>query len=158
VADPRDHVVHMTLTQASGAAGVLPVNERNRLLDVATPREVADVAVRRLLRAGVRPWWPQHLSNEVSDPWRAAAAAEMPVIRWPIAGLGRYYHGLRTVVLRDDLIGEQERVTLWHELIHAERGHDGSISHEQHEDVQREACRRARVSFADYPYLGADRA
>ena len=56
-----------------------------------------------------------------------------------------------------DLIGEQERVTLWHELIHAERGHDGSISHEEHEDVQREACRRARVSFADYPYLGADR-
>lgn len=42
-------------------------------------------------------------------------------MRHHIAETGRYYHGLRTIVIRAGLLIEQERRVLWHELAHAER-------------------------------------
>jgi hypothetical protein len=58
----------------------------------------------------------------VPSPWIALAArTDLNLVRAPISSQGRYYDGHRTIVMRDDLLIEEERRHLWHELVHADR-------------------------------------
>jgi Zn-dependent peptidase ImmA (M78 family) len=86
-----------------------------------------------------------------ADPWAELAAH--PEISFARAKLpdgqsGRYYRDLHAIVLDDRLDPAQERVTLWHELLHAERRDDCSISDADHEAVDREAHARAGVPYS----------
>lgn len=58
---------------------------------------------------------------------------------------GRYYHRLRAIVLRRGMSIVEQRVTLWHELVHAERGDETCLPKYEHTQVEREAARRAIV-------------
>jgi hypothetical protein len=78
------------------------------------------------------------------DPWVVLAQTDLALVRWPIPELGRYYDSLRAIVLRTDLDPDVERVVLWHELLHAERRDTAcSLTDEEHEELDREAHRRA---------------
>lgn len=126
------------------AADLFAPGELDALLDVATPGEVAEEGVRRLLRAGRRPWWPAATPGDAADPWEALAATDVVVLRAPIPELGRYYDAQRAIVLREGLSAEEERAVLWHELVHAERRHRAcELTAQEHAEVEREAQRRA---------------
>jgi len=90
---------------------------------------------------------PSSDASGVPDPW--ALLREMPdvvMLRQPIAEPGRYYHGLRAIVLRSGRSLEEERRSLWHELVHAERGDTectGWAASATERRVEREAARRA---------------
>lgn len=82
----------------------------------------------------------------MTDPWAALAQRpDLLLVRAPIVERGRYYHGLRTIVVRDNLLLAQERATLWHELVHAERGDVPCEQWARHQEsgCAREAARRA---------------
>lgn len=146
-----------TITQAC-MAGLLPAEERDGLLEVCTIGEVAQVARQRLLRTGVALWWPWRPFEGPLDPWEAAGRMGLTVIQLPIGGRGRYYHRLGVIVLREGLTAEQEHLTMWHEVIHAERGHDGPVSAEEHADVDRVARVRAMGDAQlSYAALAGDR-
>jgi hypothetical protein len=58
----------------------------------------------------------------VPSPWIALAArTDLNLVRAAISSQGRYYDSHRTIVMRDDLLIEEERRHLWHELVHADR-------------------------------------
>jgi hypothetical protein len=58
----------------------------------------------------------------VPSPWVALAArTDLNLVRAAISSQGRYYDRHRTIVMRDDLLIEEERRHLWHELVHADR-------------------------------------
>jgi hypothetical protein len=82
----------------------------------------------------------------VPDPWtELRSRSGLLLVRAPIAERGRYYHRLRTIVLRDNLLIVEERATLWHELVHADRGdeHCHAWGARQERGCIREAARRA---------------
>jgi hypothetical protein len=82
----------------------------------------------------------------VTDPW--AALRERPHLQLlvaPIPETGRYYHRLRTIVLRSGMLLAEQRATLWHELVHADRGDEPCGDHDARQELSchREAARRA---------------
>lgn len=124
-------------TTLAQAADLLPHSEARELLEHGTLREVAEEAVRRLLTAGRRPWWPL---DRTTGAWVALTALpDVMLLRAPIPERGRYYDDLRAIVLREDLPVEQEQAVLWHEVLHAQRRHTSAISDEDHATLDREA-------------------
>lgn len=124
-------------TTLAQAADLLPHSEARALLEHGTLREVAEEAVRRLLVAGRLPWWPL---DRADGAW--VALAELPdvmLLRAPIPEHGRYYDGLRAIVLREDLPRGQEQAVLWHEVLHAQRRDTSAITEAEHEALDREA-------------------
>lgn len=89
------------------------------------------------------------------DPWAVLAAhPEITLLRHrlPAGERGRYYREYHVIVLHDELLPEEETVTLWHELIHAERGHDpASLSDTEHEEVERLAFACAGRAYRPVP-------
>ena len=83
----------------------------------------------------------------VPDPWALLREmGDVVMLRQPIAEPGRYYHGRRAIVLRSGRTLEEERRSLWHELVHAERGDrdcTGWVRSATERRVEREAARRA---------------
>lgn len=81
------------------------------------------------------------------DPWTALSdQPHLQLLLAPISERGRYYHRLRTIVLRSGMLLVEQRATLWHELVHAERGDehcDGRDHRRQEAHCHREAARRA---------------
>ncbi len=85
----------------------------------------------------------------VPNPW-AALRDDHPdvlLLRLPISERGRAYSGRRAVVLRRGLLLVEERSTLWHELVHLDRGDrpcaTGDLESRQESACCREAARRA---------------
>jgi hypothetical protein len=71
---------------------------------------------------------------------------DVVLLRQPIAEPGRYYHAHRAIVLRSGRSLEEERCSLWHEIVHAERGDTacaGWVASDTERRVEREAARRA---------------
>ncbi|MCW2545387.1 MAG: hypothetical protein JWM40_2939 [Frankiales bacterium] len=71
---------------------------------------------------------------------------DLLLLRAPIPERGRYYHRLRAIVVRAGLLIVEERATLWHELVHAERGDEhceGRDHLRQEARCHREAARRS---------------
>lgn len=66
----------------------------------------------------------------------------MQLLHADIPERGRYYHRLRTIVLRRGLSLVEQRSTLWHELVHAERG-DQHCDDKTERVVERDAARLA---------------
>lgn len=83
----------------------------------------------------------------MTDPWKALRERpDLVLLRAPIAERGRYYHRLRTIVVRAGLLLVEERATLWHELVHAERGDEPCVGRDQRRmeaACHREAARRS---------------
>ncbi len=78
----------------------------------------------------------------MADPWLALAARpHLQLLHAPIPERGRYYHDLRTIVLRTGLLLVEQRAVLWHELVHADRGDRQGCSDER--TCVRDAARRA---------------
>lgn len=90
---------------------------------------------------------PSSDASGVPDPWQLLAAMpDVVMLRQPIAEPARYYHGRRAIVLRSGRSLEEERRSLWHELVHAERGDTecaGWAGSAVERRVEREAARRA---------------
>ena len=86
-------------------------------------------------------------ASGVPDPWAVLREMrDVVLVRQPIAEPGRYYHGRRAIVLRSGRSLEEERCSLWHELVHAERGDvecTGWAASAIERRVEREAARRA---------------
>lgn len=80
-----------------------------------------------------------------ANPWDVLAAhhPDVVVVRWPIRELGRYYHHLRTIVVRKGLRLVEERSVLWHEIVHLERGDEHCSYKTERNHIDREAARRA---------------
>lgn len=80
-----------------------------------------------------------------ANPWRVLAEhhPHVAVIRWPIPELGRYYHRLKTIVVRENLRIVEERAVLWHEIVHLERGDEHCDRRTERNRIEREAARRA---------------
>ena len=75
----------------------------------------------------------------MNDPWEALSSRpDLLLVRAPISDRGRYYHRLRTIVVRAGMLLVEERATLWHELVHADRGDHGDCD-------EREAARQERT-------------
>ncbi|MEP7738572.1 hypothetical protein ABKW28_13020 [Nocardioides sp. 31GB23] len=69
---------------------------------------------------------------------------DLAMMRAAISEPGRYYHGERSIVLRNGMPLEKERRYLWHELVHAERGDAAFHTDAAVETiVEQEAVRRA---------------
>lgn len=65
-------------------------------------------------------------------------------MRAAISEPARYYHGLRTIVMRNGLLITEERRHLWHELEHADRGDEAChVSNKMERSVDRAAAHRA---------------
>lgn len=84
----------------------------------------------------------------MTDPWEALSERpDLLLVRAPIAERGRYYHRLRTIVIRAGLLLAEERATLWHEIVHADRGDEGGcgrrLEGRQERTCTQEAARRA---------------
>jgi hypothetical protein len=82
----------------------------------------------------------------VGDPWKALEQRpRLLLIRAPISERGRYYHRLGAIVVRSGMLVVEERATLWHELVHADRGdeHCDHFGSRQERRCIREAARRA---------------
>ena len=81
------------------------------------------------------------------DPWAALDDLPDVTVRWRHQHpCGLYHHFDRTISLRIGLTDAQERCTLAHELVHAERGDCGlsevALNARQELIVEREAARR----------------
>ncbi len=79
-----------------------------------------------------------------ADPW--AELAHHPgvqLVEHDIPERGRYYHRLRTIVLRRGMRLVEQRCALWHELIHVERGDRQCDPKSERLQVEKEAARRA---------------
>ncbi len=89
----------------------------------------------------------------MTDPWKALRERpDINLVRAPIAERGRYYHRLRTIVIRTGMLIVQERATLWHELVHADRGDESPC--DPHLDQRQElwcakAAARAAIPIED---------
>lgn len=129
-------------TTLAQAVDLLPRTELRALLEVGTLREAAEEAARRLLVAGHMPWWPL---DRRDGAWAALAGLDdVVLLRAPIAELGRYYDGVRAIVLREDLPAEQEQAVLWHEVLHARRRDTAAaLTQQEHDTIDREAYLRA---------------
>lgn len=103
----------------------------------------------------------------MTDPWRALdQRPHLLLLRAPISERGRYYHHLGAIVVRSGMLVVEERSTLWHELVHAERGdeHCEAFGARQERWCMREAARRAidvraladAVMWSDHPHEVAD--
>lgn len=82
----------------------------------------------------------------MTDPWTALdQRPDLLLIRAPISERGRYYHRLGAIVVRSGMLVVEERATLWHELVHADRGdeHCEAFGARQERWCMREAARRA---------------
>jgi hypothetical protein len=123
-------------TALAQAADLFGPGELDVLLDAGTVRETAEEALRRLLSAGRRPWWPMHCTD---GAWAVLAGMDVVLLRAAIPELGRYYDGPRAIVLREDLPRDQEQAVLWHESLHAQRRDTGTISDEEHSELDRRA-------------------
>ena len=78
------------------------------------------------------------------DPWAALSRrTDLVLLDAPMPERGRYYHRFKAIVLRRGMSLVEQRVTLWHELVHAERGDETCTSKYEHTRVEREAARRA---------------
>ena len=79
------------------------------------------------------------------DPWKALdERPHLQLLHAPIAERGRYYHRLRTIVLRTGMLLVEQRATLWHELVHADHGDGpGDCGNKREQRCEREAARRA---------------
>lgn len=82
------------------------------------------------------------------DPWTVLHEDHPDIVleRQPIAARGRYYNGRRAIVLRTGLLLVEERATLWHELIHAERRDtrcEGRAQRRMEAECHRAAARRS---------------
>lgn len=79
------------------------------------------------------------------NPWTALQArSDLSLVRHQIAETGRYYDELRTIVMRQGLLLEEERRYLWHELQHADRRDTaGHNSPEVERIVERHAAENA---------------
>ena len=90
---------------------------------------------------------PSSDTSGVPDPWALLAQMrDVVMVRQPIAEPARYYHERRAIVLRSGSPIEEERRSLWHELVHAERGDtvcSGWTRSATERSVEREAARRA---------------
>ena len=90
---------------------------------------------------------PSSDGSGVPDPWAVLREMrDVVLVRQPIAEPGRYYHHRRAIVLRSGRTLEEERCSLWHELVHAERGDvecTGWTASATERRVEREAARRA---------------
>lgn len=90
---------------------------------------------------------PSSDASEVPDPWALLGQMrDVVLLRAPIPEPGRYYHARRAIVLRSGRPLEEERRSLWHELVHAERGDaacTGWARSDAERRVEREAARRA---------------
>lgn len=66
--------------------------------------------------------WQDSRKTGPPNPWIALEARpDLKLVRHRISETGRYYDELRTIVIRDGLLLEEERRYLWHELAHADR-------------------------------------
>ena len=84
----------------------------------------------------------------VPNPWTALGNRDdLVLVRAPIAERGRYYHHLRSIVVRAGMLLVEERSTLWHELHHADRG-DTRCAADELEARQEAACERAAARRA----------
>lgn len=84
----------------------------------------------------------------MTDPWKALhERPDLNLVRAPIRERGRYYHRLRTIVIRTGMLIVQERDTLWHELVHADRGDEWPCDERLHERQEawcaKQAARKA---------------
>lgn len=79
------------------------------------------------------------------NPWTALQArSDLTLVRHQIGETGRYYDDLRTIVIRQGLLLEEERRYLWHELGHADRRDTaGHNSPEVERIVERHAAENA---------------
>lgn len=77
-----------------------------------------------------------------ASPWDALPE-DVILTDAPIAERGRYYHRLKTIVLRRGMRLVEQRSVLWHELIHAERGDEACDERTETNRIEREAARRA---------------
>lgn len=78
-----------------------------------------------------------------ADPWAdLARRPDLILVEAAISERGRYYHRLRTIVLRKGMRIVEQRATLWHELCHADRGEEHADAKDESR-VEREAARRA---------------
>jgi Zn-dependent peptidase ImmA (M78 family) len=78
----------------------------------------------------------------LTSPW-SALPADIVLVHAAIPERGRYYHRLRMIVLRGGMPLVEQRATLWHELLHAERGDDVCSDKTERNHVDRAAARRA---------------
>lgn len=80
----------------------------------------------------------------MSNPWTSLSAQpDLLLVTAPIPERGRYYHRLRTIVLRQGMSLVEQRSTLWHELCHADRGDEPGHELDSERRTVREAARRA---------------
>lgn len=90
---------------------------------------------------------PSSDASGVPNPWTVLRGMrDVVMLRLPIAEPARYYHGRRAIVLRSGRSLEEERRSLWHELVHAERGDTecaGWAGSATERRVEHEAARRA---------------
>lgn len=77
-------------------------------------------------------------------PWRVLARLPEIKLRWErMPGLlGAWHHTSGTITLHPDQSQAERRCTLTHELIHAERGHEGRCCGLVERQVQAETARR----------------
>jgi hypothetical protein len=81
----------------------------------------------------------------VPDPWAVLAETDLALLaNVDMPEAGRYYHRQRVIFLRRGLLLVEQRVTLWHELVHARRGDTGCgrgwFSVKEEASVDREAA------------------
>lgn len=69
-----------------------------------------------------------------------ARRPHLQLIHAAIPERGRYYHALRTIVLRTGMLIVEQRASLWHEIAHADRGDTVNCTNET--KCQQEAARR----------------
>jgi hypothetical protein len=80
----------------------------------------------------------------VTNPWAALAARpHLQLIDAVIPEDGRYYHRLRTIVLRRGMSIVEQRATLWHELVHADRGDEQCCEKTERLYIDKQAARLA---------------
>ncbi len=77
-------------------------------------------------------------------PWRLVRSLPHIDVRWErMAGLlGHWDQDEQAITLHPDQSQRQKRVTLTHEMIHAERGHRGECDEKVERQVARETARR----------------
>lgn len=76
------------------------------------------------------------------NPWKALHP-DVVLTEAHIPERGRYYHSRRAIVLRKGMSLVEQRATLIHEVIHAERGDEVCSEKTDRNHVEREAARRA---------------
>jgi hypothetical protein len=102
-------------------------------------------SARKICSASSERAWQQwtNYAGGMGNPWaEIARRPHLQLVHADIPERGRYYHQLRTIVIRKGLPLVEARSTLWHELVHADRG-DESCSQKGEDRVTRAAARLA---------------